>query len=54
MDPVTAALQLGNTIAGIYKTMLEKASPTQAEKIIDLIIVDMQKWRDLLDRFHKP
>jgi hypothetical protein len=47
MDPVTAALNLINTIAQIYLTTLSSMDAATREQYSKMALEDMQRWRDL-------
>lgn len=50
MDPLTAALQLANTIAKIALAQLETATPEQRRELLQMFIDDAKRWRGLIDR----
>jgi hypothetical protein len=47
MDPVTAALNLINTIAQIYLTTLSGMDAATREQYSKMALDDMQKWREM-------
>ena len=50
MDPVTQALALASSLAQVYVSLLEAATPDQKRQLIDLWIADMKFLRGLADR----
>jgi hypothetical protein len=50
MDPLTAALQLANTIAEIVKLTIEAQPPEVRAAYAKAQLEDFQKWRDFLSR----
>ena len=53
MDPLTAALQLANTIAQIVLLSIQSQPPEGRAAFAKAQLEDFQKWREFLDRF-KP
>lgn len=47
MDPVTAALNLINTIAQIYLTTLSGMDAATREQYSKMALEDMQRWREM-------
>lgn len=53
MDPLTAALQLANTIAEIVKLSIEAQPPEVRAEFAKMQLEDFKRWRDFLDKFKK-
>lgn len=51
MDPLTAALQLANTIADIVKLSIESQPPEVRAEFAKMQLEDLKAWRQLLARF---
>lgn len=54
MDPITAALQLANTIAEIIKLAIEAMPPETRAEYAKLQLEDLKQWREFLDKVTKP
>ncbi len=53
MDPLTAALQLANTIAQIVLLAIQSQPPEVRAAYAKAQLEDFTKWREFLDKF-KP
>lgn len=53
MDPLTAALNLANTVASIVSKFLDGATPDQKAQLIQFWIDDQKWWRNLFDQLPK-
>lgn len=51
MDPLTAALQLANTLAQIYLVGLQAQSPEQRAEFARMQLEDMKAWRAVFTQF---
>lgn len=51
MDPLTAALQLANTIAQIVKLTIEAQPPEVRAEYAKLQLEDLKRWWEFLDKF---
>lgn len=52
MDPITAALNLANTIAEIVKLSIESQPPEVRAEFARMQMEDMKRWREFLERFN--
>lgn len=50
MDPLTAALQLANTIAEIVKLAIESQPPEVRAELARMQLDDLKAWRDFIQR----
>jgi hypothetical protein len=53
MDPVTAALQLANTIASIVKLSIESQPPEVRAEYAKMQLEDLKKWREFVETIQK-
>lgn len=54
MDPLTAALQLANTIAQIVLLAMENQPPDVRAELARMQFEDVKKWREFFDKFKLP
>lgn len=50
MDPLTAALQLANTLADIVKLAMESQPPEVRAEFARMHLQDVKAWRELIAR----
>lgn len=53
MDPITAALQVANTVAMIWLTLVQAATPEQKQAMLQPWIDNQKFWTDFLNKL-KP
>jgi hypothetical protein len=53
MDPLTAALNLANTIAEIVKLAIESQPPEVRAEIARMHLEDMKRWREFIEKIAK-
>lgn len=54
MDPLTAALNLANTIAELWRMHLESLPEEQRRELAKQAHEDLQAWRKFFERFKWP
>jgi hypothetical protein len=54
MDPLTAALQLANTIAEIVRLAIEAQPPEVRAELAKLHLEQLRAWLTFLERFKPP
>ena len=54
MDPITAALQLANTIAQIWLLTLQSMPPEQRAAQVEMSVKNMQMWQRLFAGIKLP
>lgn len=52
MDPLTQALILANTIAGIVSRTLDAMPPDAKAEYARLQVEQLHRWRDFCDKLH--
>jgi hypothetical protein len=53
LDPLTAALELANTIAKIVLLAVESQPPEVRAEYARLQLEDLKRWREFLDKFKR-